>query len=152
MILRYTHVKQSSYTEQGGALPLDVDSIAMDSLRAKVGGEMEYYFTPQASLAAHAFYRFEMLDTYSETSASFAGTPVSFDLEGEDMGRSSGNVGLALNFDATETVSFGLGYDFTLGDDYQGHNFEATLGIKFGSCPVKTIMLRVIYARTLAIK
>ena len=129
--LDYTHIKQSSYTEHDGALPLAVDSIAMDSLRAKVDGEIEYYFTPQASLAAHAFYRFEMLDTYAETSASFAGTPVRFDLEGEDMGRSSGNVGLALNFDATENVSFGLGYDFTLGDDYQGHNFEATVGIKF---------------------
>ena len=55
---------------------MEVDSIALDSLRAKLGGELQYDFTPQVSINAHAFYRFEMLDTYAESSASFAGAQV----------------------------------------------------------------------------
>ena len=90
-----------------------------------MGGELEYSFDRWA-IDAHAFYRYEFLDTYADTTANFVGTPVAFGIEGEDYDASSGQAGLGLSFDATEDITLSAGYDFIFGDHYQSHGIAAS--------------------------
>ena len=123
--LDYTYIWQSDASESGLGLPLEWDSTSLNSLRGKVGGELEYSLDRWA-VNAHAFYRYEFLDTYADTTASFVDTPVAFDLEGEDYDPSSGQAGLGVSFDASEDITLSTGYDFTFGDNYQSHGITAS--------------------------
>ena len=103
----------------------------LNSLRGRIGAELEYGFAERWAMDAHAFYRYEFLDTFADSTAKFAGTPIAFDVEGEDYDRSSANAGLGITFAATEDISLRAGYDFTFGDHYQSHGIDASFQWEF---------------------
>jgi len=126
--LDYTYAHQSSYSEDGpSGLPLDVDSAHLDSLRGKVGLDAEYALCDTLSLGGYAYYRMEMADTHVDLDSRFVGTRIQFQTKGQDYDRSSGNIGLSADWTVTDQISTRAGYDFTLGDHYQGHQFDVSL-------------------------
>ncbi len=129
--LDYTFAHQSGYTEDGPFLPLSVDADSFNSLRGKIGFTADWRALEYISLDAHAFYRYEFADTSVDLDSQFADTPVNFITEGEDYDRSSGNMGLGLNWHMSESLTLRGGYDFTVGDHYQGHEVSAMLKWEF---------------------
>ncbi len=129
--LDYTFAHQSGYTEDGDFLPLSVDGDSLNSLRGKIGFTADWRALEYISLDAHAFYRYEFADTSVDVDSQFVNTPVGFIAEGEDYDRSSGNMGLGLSWHMSDSLSLRGGYDFTVGDHYQGHEVSAMLKWEF---------------------
>ena len=54
-----------------------------------------------------------------------------FITRGQDADRSSGSVGGGVSWQPNPSVSFGLGYDYRMADNYDGHEINAVLKVAF---------------------
>lgn len=128
----YTSISQNSYKEKGDGLALNVGKSTFESFRPKVGAEIGVAVSEVVSAEFRAFYRYETADTHMVLNNSFRdASAVHFKTVGEKVGRSSGNLGVGLNVNFTETVSLGVDYDLWLRNKYTGHQFAVELRVNF---------------------
>lgn len=126
--LDYTWVDQRGYKEQGlGGLGLTVRGDELNSLRLRLGAEMERQYGPW-SLSAHGFFRYETLDRALQLDSVFTGIPtIRSTTEGQGLNRCSGLIGSKLDWKLSTRTNVALSYDFLAGDGYGEHRIDLGL-------------------------
>lgn len=132
--LDYAFVGTGTYTESsigGAGLDNKINPDSFNSLRLRLGISHDFVKKDKFALTGHATYRFEMLDDKGGLRYTFAGTNVGGYFEGAKQNRSSGSLGMLLDWDLNEQHSLSFGYDLNLGDKYTGHNLSLNYTYKF---------------------
>ena len=129
----YAHIRNSGYSESNpGGLGLKVNRHIFNSLRPKVGVEIETRLSNKLAVRGRAFYRYETMDRNAVFNYGFIDAPtVSATIQGNKRDGSSGNIGAGLHYRATDKLSLSMDYDLMLEDRYISHQVNLGLGLSF---------------------
>lgn len=130
--LDYTYIRQGKYREYGGYLPLSVSASTFNSLRPKIGSELLWAINPQLALNAYGYYRYELLDSRSNLDTRFVALPeIRYVTKGEDVSRSSANIGFEMTYQILENISISGSYDLLAGKNYEAHQLYIQSNARF---------------------
>jgi len=122
IILDYTHLYLSSYTETGAeSLNLSVDSQDYDSLRPGVGCRISRAFETEHNIITPELrfrYFYDVLGEEQQTIASFAGGGTSFQTVGYRPARSSFDLGARVEFFNKKNITMLTDCNAVFKDDY----------------------------------
>ena len=132
LALEYTFVDMNSYSESGSDYALRVSADDFTSLLGTAELALRYPATERLSLEGRGAYHHEFADTYARMrSRAVDLRALTFNTRGDTLERSSGTFGAGIHFKASDTATFGLDYDFRLGDRYTGHLVSGAVKIAF---------------------
>jgi outer membrane autotransporter protein len=105
----------------------------VDSVQGVLGVQASVKVTDRLTLSAKARYRYEFADTKATLNYNYVEDNPFGGLraDGQNMGRSSGNVGAGARYRINDCLMIGIDYDAFLGKRYYGHQLSATLGVAF---------------------
>jgi outer membrane autotransporter protein len=134
--LDYTHVEFDDYTEKGGAMALRVDQEDYDIANIGLGVQLLKSFmapnnvllTPEAS----AMVYYDLVGDEIETTSTFVHGTTPFVTKGADPDRTTYDLAFGLTIgDPDGPVSFKVGYEYIIREDYESHNVNGRLRFEF---------------------
>ncbi|MBP7566347.1 MAG: autotransporter outer membrane beta-barrel domain-containing protein [Burkholderiaceae bacterium] len=121
---RANYLSTGSYTEQGGASALSVNSANATSLQSVLGAELNWATAPRSAVQLRARWLHEFGDA-PDLNAAFATGGPGFTTPGIASNRDALQLGVGLRHDAGNGVTLNLRYDAEVKRGYVGHQLSA---------------------------
>lgn len=136
LLAHYQHISIDNYTEDGaGGASLNVRSEDLDIFELGVGAEMAWDLDAgegsRIRPAINVGYRHDLVNDDVSSTANFTGGGASFETNGLEAGRGTGNIGASLAYSMDNNWTFTADYDFEIKSDYDAHSGSIRAGYKF---------------------
>lgn len=129
--VEYAHVSQDGYTDSSlTAYIISVQKGTYQSLKPKIGFDINLQVTDRLSFNTSANYRYETMDKRSSFYTEAVNLPdIRFMAEGEKLHRASGRFGLGAMYRINDRAAVQFNYDLSISEKYMAHQINA--GIRF---------------------
>jgi outer membrane autotransporter protein len=128
----YTLVKTDDYTETGaGALNLNVASDTTKAFIVGLDATVNHRANETTVLTANAGVGYDLLDEDASVTSSFAGGGAAFSTPGIDSERIVGRLGVGVNVQASEGLTFSARYDLEAREDFSNQTGSLRMRWKF---------------------
>lgn len=130
--LDYGFLRQNSWREKSGALPLKTSGAAYNSLTPKLGAALIWQSGEQINLKASALYRYAALDRNVSLKTSLRGAPAaSWRVKGEAASRSGLELGLQAEYQLWGNMRFSGVYQLLQQENNHEQSFAAQIKTAF---------------------
>ena len=129
----YASIRTKAYSESGSStLELSVAGETYKSLRPHMGLDAEVIATDNLKLIGRAKVRYETGDRNPVFRSEFVSTPgIRFYSRGDKRSAVSGNIGMAIRYQAAEHLELGASYDLGLEEGDKRHQFSLNASYAF---------------------
>ncbi len=136
ILAHYQHIDIDNYGEDGaGGANLTVNSEDLDIFELGVGAEMAWDLDAgegsRIRPAINVGYRHDLVGDDVSSTSTFTGGGASFQTNGLEPSRGTGNIGASLAYSMDNNWTFTADYDYEIKSDYSAHSGSLRAGYKF---------------------